>query len=95
MGQTFFEQPGVFAERPKGEIELTREKIDALLEEIKAYTAGLLEREREVEKRIKSLGGEELLETERKELTHDCSWWREFEGDLGKRNFESVVVRQI
>lgn len=95
MGQAFFEKPNVSAERPKGEIELTEEKIDALLTEIRANTAGLLVREEELEKKIESLGGEEVLEAELNELRHDSAWWREFEGDLAEKNFDSMVERPV
>ena len=95
MGQAFFEQSHLLPDRPKSEVELTMEEADALLKEIRAYTAKLLERERETEKRIESLGGEAVLRAELEELKHDNPWWREFEEDLAGRNFESVVVRQI
>ena len=94
MGQAFFEQPNILPENPESEIELTMKEADALLREIKIYTAGLLEQERELEEKIKSLGGEAALSAEFEDLRHDSSWWREFEGDLAERNFESVVVKQ-
>lgn len=98
MTQSFFEKSSVqpvSPERRKSEVELTLAEADALLAEIRAFTDKLFEREKEVEKRISSFGGEEVLLAELEELRHDNPWWREFEEDLAGRNFESVVVRQI
>ncbi len=86
MGQNFFEQP-------KSEAELTMEQADALLKDIRTYTAGLFRRERELENKIASFGGKGTLVAEYEELRHDGSWWRGFEEDLENRNFESVVMR--
>lgn len=95
MGQKFFEQLPSAPEEEKPEIELTAEYIENLLREIKKYTAGLLEHEKELEEEMISLGGEAALRAEFEELKHDSPWWRRFEKDLAEGNFESVTMREI